>query len=190
MMMNDTEKSAGYPAELEKVGEVLRLYAKALSGHEVRLIPRGGYSSRGAGWITPTDDGKAISLMLPAKIDRFPSHRENFGWYKVILTHQSGHVEFGTFQFALSRASRLFHDWRPALLEKNLPDHAADARQGLRELFPDPVLGMTIFECVEDSRIDGKVLARYPGIEPAYRQVALQVLSERPRLSALPLLWR
>ena len=97
-------------AELEKVGEVLRLYTKALTGHEIRLIPRSGSSARGAGWVTPTHDGKAISLMLPAKIDRFSSERENFAWYKVILTHQAGHAEFGTFEFSLRRASRLFHD--------------------------------------------------------------------------------
>jgi nitric oxide reductase activation protein len=187
-MMNDTQKSAGSAAELEKVGEVLRLYAKALTGHEVRLIPRGGSSSRGAGWVTPARDGTAVSLMLPSKIDRFPSQRENFDWYKVILTHQAGHAEFGTFQFALGRASRLFRDWRPALVEKNsVGQVAGDNRQALRELFPDPLLGMTIFECVEDARVDGKVLARYPGIEPAYRQVAQQVLSQRPRLRALPL---
>ena len=186
--MNDAEKSAGSAAELEKVGEVLRLYAKALTGHEIRLIPRGGSSARGAGWVMPAHDGRAVSLMLPAKIDRFPSQRENFDWYKVILTHQAGHAEFGTFQFAFDRASRLFRDWRPALAEKNSGGRvAADNRQALRELFPDPLLGMTIFECVEDARVDGKVLARYPGIEPAYRQVAQQVLSERPRLRALPL---
>jgi nitric oxide reductase activation protein len=185
--MADTAKSPGSAAELEKVGEVLRLYAKALTGHEIRLVPRAGASSRGAGWLTPTNDGKAISLMLPSRIDRFPSQRQNFDWYKVILTHQAGHAEFGTFQFALGRPSRLFHDWRPALAEKHSTVHAANDHQRLRELFPDPVLGMTIFECVEDARVDGRVLARYPGIEPAYRQVARQVLSERPRLRALPL---
>lgn len=186
--MVDMGKLQESAAELEKVGEVLRLYAKALTGREIRLIPRGASGPRGAGWVTPTDDGKAISLMLPSRIDHFPSQRENVDWYKIILTHQSGHVEFGSFDFALSRPSRLFHDWRPTLAEKSSADHGFDDRQGLRRLFPDPVLGMTIFECVEDARVDGKMLAHYPGIQPAYRQVALQVLSERPRLSALP--WR
>jgi len=186
-MMTDAETIARHPAELEKIGEVLRLYTKALTGHEIRLIPRGASSARGAGWLTPTDDGKAISLMLPAKIDRFPSERENFAWYKVILTHQAGHAEFGTFQFSLSRASGLFQDWRPSLAKNISANPSADDRQALRELFPDPLLGMTIFDCVEDARIDGKVLQRYPGIERAYRQVVLTVLAERPRLGALPL---
>jgi len=184
--MNLTEKPPATAAELDKIGEVLRLYTKALTGHEIRLIPRGGASARGAGWATPTDDGKAISLLLPSKIDRFPSRRENFDWYKVILTHQSGHAEFGTFRFALSRPSQLFQDWRPGLVEKTA-DAVTDDRHGLRQLFPDPLLGMTIFDCIEDARIDGRVLARYPGIASAYRQVALRVLAERPRLAALPL---
>lgn len=185
--MTSTEKQATTPAELEKIGEVLRLYTKALTGHEIRLIPRAGSSARGAGWVTPTDDGRAISLMLPAKVDRFPSERENFDWYKVILTHQAGHAEFGTFSFSLRRASHHFNDWRPSLLDKLSAVHPGDDRQALRELFPDPLLGMTIFDCVEDTRVDGKVLRRYPGIESAYRQVAKRVLAERPRLGALPL---
>jgi nitric oxide reductase activation protein len=183
MTIAETQSTA---AELEKVGEVLRLYAKALTGHEIRLMPRAGANSRGAGWVTPTEDGKAISLMLPSKIDRFPSPKENFAWYKVILTHQSGHAEFGTFQFALSRPSKLFQDWRPGLIQKS-PETLSDDRQGLRQLFPDPLLGMTIFDCVEDARIDAQMLARYPGVAPAYHRVAHQVLAERPRLAALPL---
>lgn len=185
--MQDVEIDGCSPAELEKVGEVLRLYTKALTGHEIRLMPRGGASARGAGWVTPNADGKAISLMLPAKIDRFPSERENFAWYKVIVTHQAGHAEFGTFEFSLHRPSRLFQDWRPALSEKLSADGTDGDRQALRELFPDPLLGMTIFDCVEDARVDGQALRRYPGIAKSYRQVALRILAERPRLGALPL---
>ena len=55
--------------------------------------------------MTPRqDDGKAIVIELPAKIDRFPTEKENFDWYKVILTHQAGHVEFGTFDFVFDQA--------------------------------------------------------------------------------------
>ncbi len=50
------------------------------------------------------------------KIDRFPAERENFEWYKVILTHQAGHLEFGTFNFAFERPSRPFRDWRQNLI--------------------------------------------------------------------------
>jgi nitric oxide reductase activation protein len=186
--VNENGNQGVGPAALDEVGEVLRLYAKALTGREVRLIPRGGASARGIGWAIPSNDGTAVTLTVPSKIDRFPSRRENFNWYKVILTHQSGHAEFGTFEFALGRASRLFVDWRPSLMEKCFANRSSEERSpNLRDLFPDQLLGMTIFECVEDARIDGKMLARYPGVAPAYRQVADTVLNQRPRLRALPL---
>lgn len=184
----EDRRSGGAPvaAELEKVGEVLRLYAKALSGREIRLVPRGGAGGRGAGWMTPVAGRKEIALVLPPKIERFSSERENFAWYKVILTHQAGHLELGTLNFDFWRPSKLFRDWRPRLAENRSVGAATDF-QKLRQLFPDPLLGMAIFECAEDLRIDTQTLACYPGIRRAYRQVALRVLSERPRLSALPL---
>ncbi len=46
------------PAELDKAGEILRLYAKALSGREIHLVPRGASSLRGAGWMTPVRTAK------------------------------------------------------------------------------------------------------------------------------------
>ncbi len=54
------------------------------------------------------------------KIDRFPTERENFEWYKVILTQRAGRPEFGTFNFELERPSRLFRDWRKNLVVQNL----------------------------------------------------------------------
>ena len=93
-------------AELDKAGGILRLYAKALSGREIHLVPSGVSSPRGAGWMTPVENGRALSINLPAKIDRFPTEKENFDWYKVILTHQAGHFEFGTFDFTFGRPAR------------------------------------------------------------------------------------
>jgi hypothetical protein len=109
------------PAELDKVGEILRLYAKALCGREIHLIPLGGAGARGAGWQMASEEDQAMIVKLPAKIDRFQTERENFEWYKVILTHQAGHIEFGTFEFRLTRPSRHFDDWRPPLLNKRYP---------------------------------------------------------------------
>jgi len=174
-------------AELEDVGEILRLYTKALTGYEIRLLPRTDSSMRGVGWATPAGDGKALSLTLPAKIERFTSKEENFAWYKIIVTHQAAHAEFGTLTFSLLRPSTLFHDWRPALRSNSTAPPATDDRAALGRLFPDPAMGLAIFDCIEDARVDGRMLQRYPGLESLYRRVALRVLAERPRLNALPL---
>ena len=126
------------PAELDKAGETLRLYAKALSGREIHLVARGSTNLRGAGWVMPVSDAKALTISLPAKIDRFPTEKENFDWYKVVLTHQAGHFEFGSFDFKFDRASNCFDDWRPRLARKSAVEIGAGDRQQLLHLFPDP----------------------------------------------------
>lgn len=174
-------------AELDKVGETLRLYAKALSGREIYLAPRAAGAGRGAGWLTPRQDGQAIVIELPAKIDRFPAGKDNFNWYKVILTHQAGHVEFGTFDFVFAKPARQFDDWRSHLAAGKPLIEAAGEFGKFWQLFPDIELAAAIFELVEDSRIDAHVLAAYPGIRALYRRIADSVLAGRPRLALLPL---
>ena len=175
------------PAELDKIGEILRLYTKALSGREIHLVPSGGISARGAGWVTPSGEGKAVVFKLPAKIDRFSTERENFAWYKVILTHQAGHVEFGTFEFQFTRPSRRFDDWRPRLARENTLENASSDLERLLQLFPDRRLGTVLFEQVEDARIDARILVSYPGIRSIYQRISQTVLATRPRLPRLPL---
>ena len=180
--------SADYTAaELDKVGEILRLYAKALIGREVHLAPRGGSGARGAGWATPADDGQVLSINLPARIDRFPTEKENFGWYKAILTHQAAHFEFGTFDFRFDRPANCFADWRPRLGKSGALGGAATDWQRFLRLFSDPQLGRAIFDLVEDARVDAQLLAAYPGIRAIYRGVVKRVLASRPRLNLLPL---
>jgi len=177
------ERSA---VELDKVGEVLRLYTKALSGREIHLVPSGASGTRGAGWLTPSDKGRAVVLKLPSKIDRFHLAKENFAWYKVILTHQAGHVEFGTLEFCFTRPSRRFADWRPHLARnKKMDDAASDVERFLR-LFPDRPLGTAVFEIIEDARIDACIVASYAGIRSLFRQVFEFVAATRPRMTALP----
>ena len=121
--------------------------------------------------MTPADEGKAVVLRLPSKIDRFPTEKENFAWYKVILTHQAGHVEFGTFEFQFARASRHFDDWRPRLAHPQTRGSATSELDRFVQLFPDRQLGTVIFEQIEDARIDARLLVWYPGMEPLYRRV-------------------
>ena len=179
----------GEPAtvELDRVGEVLRLYLKALTGAEARLIPRVKSSSRGVGWLMPSREGRGVALFLPVKVDRFPTVRENFDWYKVVVTHQAGHLEFGTLAFDFARPSTIFEDWRPKLGSATDPSAGASDFESFFELFPDRRLAMVIFEGVEDARVDARVFDVYAGVRLAYECVTQRALEERPGLHALPL---
>ena len=52
---------------------------------------------------------------MPTVINRYASKDENFGFFKVISTHQIGHIEFGSFTFDFNIPSNLFEDLRPDL---------------------------------------------------------------------------
>ena len=80
-------------------------------------------------------------IELPAKIDRFPTEKENFDWYKVVLTHQAGHVEFGTFDFRFDRRSVGFVDWRPRLRQSRALEGLTSDWLQFLQLFPEPQLG-------------------------------------------------
>ena len=54
-------------------------------------------------------------------------------------------------------------------------------------MFPERELGILIFDCLEDTRVDAQMLARYRGVAAAYRRLSKQVIAERPRLGVLPL---
>ena len=131
-------------------------------------VPSGTINARGGGWMTPVDDGKVLSIKLPAKIDRFPTEEENFAWYKVLLTHQAGHFEFGTFDFQFDQPSTCFDDWRPRLAQNRSINELTNDWEQFLQLFPDQQLGSLIFDLVEDARIDARMLAAYPGIHPFY----------------------
>jgi von Willebrand factor type A domain len=174
-------------ASLDKVSEILRLYAKALSGRPIHLLSSAEHGPRGVGWQRPSEKGQAVIIKLPAKIDRFPTEKENFAWYKVILTHQAGHLEFGTFEFQFTRPSRRFDDWRSRLVQRKTFENGVTDFERFLQLFPDRQLGTVIFDQVEDARIDAQIRAWYPGVLPLYRRIAGSVLAARPRFSLLPL---
>ncbi len=63
----------------------------------------------------PATEGTTI--YLPAVVNHFATEEDNFAWYKVIASHQAGHVEFGSFEFVFDRPCTKFEDIRPRLTQ-------------------------------------------------------------------------
>lgn len=174
--------------ELSRVKEILTLYWRALTGRDLPILPAGDSEANGIGWASlgqPGTEGEAI--FLPELVERYPTKEENFIWYKVMVTHQAGHVEFGSFDFSFDRKSNLFPDLRPQLAQKS---GRADALTDLRrffDLFDDRVLATDIFTVVEDARVDFLVNREYKGIRKDYQRVQQDALKARPPLHTRPL---
>ena len=92
------------------------MYCLALTGRPIEVQASQRLTEKNIGWFQgelPTTEGTTI--YMPAVINRYASKDENFGFFKVISTHQIGHIEFGSFAFDFSVPSNLFEDLRPLL---------------------------------------------------------------------------
>ncbi len=102
--------------ELSRVRDILRMYCQALTGRSIEVSAAQQLADKGIGWFQgelPTTEGTTV--YLPSVINRYTSKEENFSFYKVVSTHQVGHIEFGSFEFDFSQPSGMFDDLRPDL---------------------------------------------------------------------------
>ncbi len=197
--------------ELSRVADVLRMYGKALTGFEVAVHSSEALAEKGIGWVeteAPSTEGTAI--FLPPWIEEFRDKPQNFTVYKVYCTHQAGHLEFGTFDFAFDRAGEIFPGLRAAAEAQDAAappavapdsdgtiDSAPEAPPPLREpltdmerffdLFPDRRLASDLFAVVEDARIDVLISREYAGIRRSYSERQQRELGKRPQVEQLPL---
>jgi hypothetical protein len=183
--------------ELAPIREMLRMYCRALSERGVELQDLQQLVDKNIGWSradVATSDGDAI--FLPAVIDRFAGQGDNYEFLKVMLTQQAGHIEFGSFDFEFDRPSTLFNDLRPRLeqlSEREGRDHGRDHDDvspteltRFFKLFPDRRLALDIFSILESARVEGRVIAEYRGIAPAYRAQRKRSLALRQEIVFLP----
>jgi len=174
--------------ELSRVKENLGRYCTALSGREISIVPAGDLEETGINWVPaegPSGDG-AVAY-LPELFEYYPTKEENFTWYKVAITHQAGHLEFGSFDFSFQRKADVFHDLP---LQPDRRTSECDAVSDLRrffDLFDDRTLAIDIFTVLEDTRVDYLVNHQYKGLRREYRKIADDELRKRPALTSRPL---
>lgn len=172
--------------ELDQIREVLRMYSRALTGRNAQILSTENLKDRGIGWTSlerPSTEGTGV--FLPHIVDRYDIKEENFAWYKVMVTHQAGHLEFGSFDFSFDKEATLFPNLRFQLGERS--GNGITDMQRFFNLFANRRLAADIFTAVEDTRVDYLLKREYAGIRGKYDQVQQQALAERPTFNSLPL---
>ncbi len=105
--------------ELDRVKGILRLYCRALSGAGVEILNTKELVRRNIGWIdedSASTDGSKV--FLPPVVDHYSNKQDNFSWFKVVSTHQVGHLEFGSFEFLFDKQATQFEDRRHGMEEE------------------------------------------------------------------------
>jgi nitric oxide reductase activation protein len=185
--------------ELAPIREMLRLYCHALTERSIELQDLKALVEKNIGWSkseAATSDGTAI--FLPAIIERYDAHADNFEFLKVMLTQQSGHIEFGSFGFEFDRPATRFVDLRPKVqAPPDYHDHdhgheghhdQATATELTRffRLFPNKRLAQDVFSIVESARVEARIMIEYPGIAPTYHELRRRALELRQEVTLLP----
>jgi nitric oxide reductase NorD protein len=171
--------------ELSKVGEILRLYCKALTARNLSLQTTASLAEKGIGWIDEHRSAtEGTTIFLPDVMERFHEKDENFAAMKVFATHQAAHIEFASFDFRFDRPGLLFGNTRSGI-ESSAP--ATTEMERFFDLFGDRKLSSDLFTIAEDARIDGAVKREYGGIRKSLARMQGAELGHRPDVSKLPL---
>ena len=184
--------------ELDRAKGIIRLYCSALSGSSIDVLDTQELVRKNIGWVdedSAATDGTKV--FLPTIVDHYPDKQDNFSWFKVVSTHQVGHLEFGSFLFDFTKPSGLFDDRRFPLEEDvNAGKQAAEEEgfeptQSLTDigrflsLFQDRQLAFDLFTVLEDCRLDYRIKVEYPGIRRAANRVQDEALANRPNIQEM-----
>jgi nitric oxide reductase NorD protein len=182
-------KDSYFGIEFASVEPVMQIYCQALTGKDVEITTSKGPAAtlRNTWWTQFTSgnppDG-AINVVVPATFMDYPSHADNFGWYKATLTQQVGHIEFGSFDFDFDRDSNLFENLRSGMRPESSGGEPDLGRY--LALFDDRLLAAKIFVAVENARINYLVKHYYPGVKHDYQRMqegTLLALSQMPGMT-------
>ena len=200
------EMLAGLSArvELAHVNQLLRMYAKALSGESVAVQSAEALVDRNIGWVaesSATTEGSAI--FLPPHVATFEDQAANFQVYKVYTTHQTGRLEFGSFRYQFGRDGRhvpATATRREQRVAGERTKRAAEAGTALKtpiapatpmqryfNMFDDRALILGLFTIAEDTRIDARTGREYGGIRRWLRVLQEHEAAHRPAIETMGL---
>ena len=168
--------------ELAVTRNVLETYCLALAGRKTPILSIEEFMT---GRLPSTESlTHGDTIFLPEFVDKYPDKPENFTWYKVMATHQIGHVEFGSYRLQIDDCiATLCRDFGLPLEGSENDDTETDLMRFL-DLFSNRRLATDIFTIVEDSRVDSLIKQWYRGISHDYNNIQAEALSIRPPITS------
>ncbi|PKN19912.1 MAG: hypothetical protein CVU71_05970 [Deltaproteobacteria bacterium HGW-Deltaproteobacteria-6] len=137
--------------ELKTIKHFLSTYLRALLGRRVEIAEA----------ETVYTDGRKI--YLPKRIKDFQDKEDNFKLYKVSATHQEAHLEYGSFEFNISRLADISEDIAARYGTRKEDEEQSDIDR-FTHLFPEPDLAHNLFNLLEDFRIESILKREYPAL--------------------------
>jgi nitric oxide reductase NorD protein len=174
---------------LRQVARSLKMFAMALCGKDVALeglsemegsLAGTGAPSAGSlsGKAQVSADGKTV--FLPLVMRRSETREGNRRWYTIMVAHEVGHLEFGT--YALSHHTIQHLTTRVRTRYDNQAYDTPGIVHTLGNLFqcyPQPGVIRDLWEIVEDARIDFLLRREYPGMREDFMSLTKEAIETR-----------
>jgi len=158
---------------LKHVRHILANYLKALLGYRIEISP------------SPSADTDGNRIYLPKVIQEFADDEKNLLMYKVLATHVEAHIEFGSFDFLLSKAPGLVADVKGRYSLDIRQEGSGSQEELFFSLFPEPGLIRNLKDIFEDYRIESRLKAVYPVLGRDILRMNRHMLQSRPALEEL-----
>ena len=160
------EAQSGVP--LRQVARSLTLFAQALCGRVVRVEPLAdetagtgsGKNAKTRPRATVSADGRTI--YLPSVMRGAADYEANRRAYVVMLAHEAGHLEFGTYDLTTAELEDLAET--VAARYGRTGHRASDTLADFFALYPQPGVIRDLWTILEDARVEARLRAEYPGL--------------------------
>lgn len=168
-------EQAGNAVPLRQVARMLKLFAEGLCGRDITIhaLAESGDPSPQHRRAVVGPDRRTIGL--PAVVNRYHDRAQNLGLYLAMVTHEAGHLEFGTYEIDM----RALGD---VVLEVRSRYGAGPDVRTLEDLFryyPHPALIRDLWTILEDARIEYRLQLDYPGLAKALAMFAQEAVTPR-----------
>ena len=174
---------------LRQVARSLKMFAMALCGEDVALEPLPDNPGSGVPADQKTLDTSSaraqlntehLTIYLPLVMKRSSTQEGNRRWYTVMVAHEVGHVEFGTYRVSKQVLEQLGLNIRDRYGDKT--DSQLETMSTLGDLFqvyPQSGIIRDLWEIVEDARIDFLLKQEYPGLQEDLAILTKEAISTR-----------
>lgn len=165
------EATSGVP--LRQVARSLKLFARALCGEDLMLEPLpdipgsgalSGQNMLGTGSARAQVNAENLTIYLPLIMKRSSTQEGNRRWYTVMVAHEVGHVEFGTYRLSNEVLQRVASKVQ-ARYRTNTQGAPIKTLGDLFRFYPQSGIIRDLWEIVEDARIDFLLKQEYPGLQ-------------------------
>ncbi len=157
---------------LRQVARSLKMFALALCGQEITLkpFPEGGAVSDQKSVAAPSERPQMstnnLTIYLPLIMKRSPTQEGNRRWYSVMVAHEVGHVEFGTYRLSQEVLQRVALNAKARYQKSNsMADPSIRTLGDLFRVYPQTGIIRDLWEIVEDARVDFLLKQEYPGLQ-------------------------